>query len=318
MNRLSISVCMVVAILSAGCSASVTSASSPMPATMLLTPTSTALPLSATPFPTQTRTPLPPTLTPLPVLREPGDIKTKLLELLQNNGGCQLPCLLGNTPGIVSLQETKNFLEQFGLMEIQDMIVRRATLGNLSGISFYFPYSQDAYFDAHISVYKRGNQVEALAMNTASRPAWDSHYADLLQYYLLSQILTDYGEPAQVLIWTFRNDRSRPDVTTWPFYLVLLYPDRGGYLEYEMERVPSGDKFIGCPSKSFVSVAVWSPGDNEAFYTAVQGMNNGGDLSPYKPIEEVTSLTVEEFHQVFSNPANKDCITTPIEVWPNP
>jgi len=313
-------ICVVMVLFSAGCSASVTPTSIAVPATMSLTPFPTTLRPSATLSSTPTRTPAPPTLTPLPILGQPEEIKTKLFELLLNNGGCRLPCLLGHTPGIVSLQEMKNFFDQFGLLKTQDMLVRKGTSndGSLSGVSFYFPYLQDIYLNMHISAYKNGNQVEALAMDAFPQSNWDFYYAEIVNYYLVPQILMNYGEPSQVLVWTIRDDRQRPDVTTAPFFLALLYPDQGFYLQYEMSRETKGANFLGCPSKAFVSVGVWPPKDEMIFNKMMQVMTNGNGLSPYKSIEEAASLTINEFVETYSKASNSSCLVTPIETWPNP
>jgi hypothetical protein len=65
------------------------------------TATATLLPtFTPTPTPTATYTPRPtvtPSLTPLPTL-DPDAAATLVLELLDNNGGCSLPCWWGATP----------------------------------------------------------------------------------------------------------------------------------------------------------------------------------------------------------------------------
>jgi len=317
MKWLSISMCVVMTLLAAGCSASVTPTSASVPATMSSIPTLTALPPSATPSPTQTRTPPPPTLTPLPILREPEEIKTKLFELLQNNGGCQLPCLFGYTPGIVSPQEMKNFFNQFANIDSPDMIIDKIKADDGNSLSFYIRYA-DNYLNLGISTYENKNQIQALAMDAFPEPKWNSHYAEIMNYYLLPQILTNYGEPSEVIILTYRNDRQRPDVTSFPFFLVILYPEQGFYAKYEMERVTSSANFLGCPSKSFVSVVTWPAGNGEIFQTTVQPTINGEYLSDYKSLADATSMTIEEFYQMFSNPNNRECIRTPIETWPEP
>ena len=147
---------------------------------------------------------------------------------------------------------------------------------------------------------------------------WNPSYAEAMKYYMPPQILTNYGMPPQVLVATYSNDQQRPDVTVWPFFLSIIYPEQGIYIKYEMFRQTSADKFIGCPAKSFVSVAVWSPGDDEAFSRVVQAMNNGGDLSSYKTIDSSTDMTVDEFYEIFRNSDNTMCLETPIETWPNP
>jgi hypothetical protein len=122
----------------------------------------------------------------------------------------------------------------------------------------------------------------------------------------------------KILIETFRNDRQRPDITSWPFFLIILYPEQGFYLEYAMERISTGAEFLGCPSKSFFSIVTWSPSNSKAYSKIIEYPNGGGNLTSYKEISEATSLSADEFYQMFKSPKNTRCIRTPIDTWPNP
>lgn len=286
-----------------------------LPSTSLLSATPTLLLPSATSSPTETLTPLPSTLTPFPKLTS-SEAKTVLFELLLNNGGCRLPCLLGYTP-ITSHQEMRNFFSQFRITNTPDISISKAGFGEGSSVIFFIHYL-NTYLNIGISTYETKNQVEALGMGAFSQPKWDPYYAEVMQYYMLPQVLTNYGKPSEVILLTYRNDRQRPDVTSFPFFLVLLYPEQGFYMKYEMERVSTGAEFLGCPSKSFVDIVVWPPNDNEVYERIVKPTINGEYLSGYKSLGDATSMTIEEFFQVFSNPNNQECLKTPIETWPNP
>ncbi|MBI5352935.1 MAG: hypothetical protein HZB50_09885 [Chloroflexi bacterium] len=280
----------------------------------------TSIPTFAPPSITPVFTPVPAqpasAQTPFPTLTS-NEAKTKLFNLLVNNGGCNLPCLIGYSPRISTRQDLQGFFNQFRVADTPDLSVTRSVATDGSSIGFFIRYTNN-YLNMGISTYENKNQIEALGMGTFSQPNWDTYYAETMKYYMLPQILTNYGEPSQVLILTYRNDRQRPDVTTFPFFLVLLYPERGFYVKYEMDRISTGAKFLGCPSKSFVDIVVWSPGDEEVFEKTVKPTINGEYFGDYKSLDKATIMTVEEFYKVFSDPESMECIETSIETWPNP
>jgi hypothetical protein len=79
-------------------------------------PTATSLPVSTTALPVtsgETFTPLATeALAPLPTL-SPVEAKAFVLELTQNNGGCELPCFWGFTPGQTKWQTAEPLLTSF-------------------------------------------------------------------------------------------------------------------------------------------------------------------------------------------------------------
>ena len=319
MKNFSIYLCAIFMFLLMGCSSIVrqpileTSTSTPVELKFTSTQT------FAAPTITSTLTPIPVlpsfTQTPFPTLTS-GETKTKLFNLLVNNGGCNLPCLLGYSPRLSTRQDMQSFFNQFRVADTSDLSVTRSVATDGSSIGFYIRFINN-YLNIGISTYENEEEIEALGMGSFSQPQWDSAYAEVMKYYMLPQILTNYGKPSQVLVLTFRNDQQRPDVTSFPFYILLIYQDQGFYVGYKMNRVNTGINFKGCPSESFVSITTWSPG-NTAAYEKMAETVQGNYLIDYKSISDVTTMTLEEFYQVFSNPDVKDCIVTPIEKWPNP
>lgn len=278
--------------------------------------TPTSIPPSTTPTLIPASTQLPPTQTSFPTLTA-DEAKTKLFNLLLENGGCILPCFLGYSPGISSREDVQNFFREFRVKDTPDLSISRTVATDRSIIGFYIRLTNN-YLNIGMSTFENKGRVEVFGMGSFSQPEWELSYAEVMKYYLLPQILINYGKPSEIIILTYRNDRQRPDVTSFPFFLVLLYPNQGFYVKYEMERVTSGTNFLGCPSKSFVDVVVWTPNDDEIFESIVKPTINGEYFSDYKSLSDATSLTIEDFYQGFSNPESQNCLETSIETWPNP
>lgn len=280
--------------------------------------------LATLPLPSETATvtqipsPISPTLTPFSKLTSEESVR-ELFELLENNGDCQLPCLLGYTPGVSTREEMKNFFSQFVSVDSSEIVIDkvRDDDGKWNAVGFYFRHL-DVYFDIGLTSYEDATLSTAFALDSASRHKWHPSYRDTMNYFMLPNILANYGAPSQVSILTYRNDPQRPDITAWPFFLFVLYQDQGFYILYEMNRVSTGVEFRGCPAESFVSIATWSPGDNETFNMLTDATVLGNYLSDYKSISDSTSMDLDDFYQEFSNPDNTTCVDTPIDVWLNP
>jgi hypothetical protein len=68
-------------------------------------------------------------------------------------------------------------------------------------------------------------------------------------------------------------------------------------------------------------LGVWSPERALPLRTVVQkagSVINELNLDYFKPVEEATSLTLNEFYDTFKNPENTACLETPQELWPGP
>ncbi len=311
---------LLVWVLFSGCASAIerpaTRTSTPIEETIAFTPTPTFLPPSATLTLLKPPTQFLPTQTPFPTLSS-EEAKTILFELLQDNGGCRLPCLLGYSPMTSTRQDIQNFFNQFRVKDTSDISISRTGAIDGTSIGFYIRFDKN-YLNLGVSTYEDSGQVEAFGMGSFLQPKFDISYVETMKYYMLPQILANYGEPSQVLVLTFRNDRQRPDVTSFPFYLLLIYQDQGFYIQYEMDRVNTGINFKGCPSESFVSLVTWAPEDHAAYEKMMEATILGNYLSGYKSISEATDMTKEEFYQVFLSNNVMNCIVTPIETWPNP
>lgn len=111
---------------------------------------------------------------------------------------------------------------------------------------------------------------------------------------MLPRILSDYGVPEAVLLYTMGAPLTRGE--TGGFEIVILYPSKGIFIHYETQMIISGKTVQGCPQSPLVWMELFPPGETDDFFvelekTKWQYLKNG-----FKPLKEVTSISVEEFY----------------------
>jgi hypothetical protein len=170
------------------------------------------------------------------------------------------------------------------------------------------------------ALYERGKDPDWLSPDVS--PLYgDASFNKAFEYYSLPQILSNYGMPSQVLLAPFPDDPIRTDVKWQPFSLVLLYPEKGIFVEYVSPRGTISNDFVGCPSKAHISLAVWSPESDMSLEYVIQKAGseiNELNMDYFKPVEEATSMTLNEFYQKFKDPNNTACLETPMDFWQTP
>lgn len=313
-------------MLVSSCAQSTESLVTPPPATPIL-PTSSVTPMpSLTPLPTNTPTPTlspTPTFTPtmIPVLAI-EEARTRLLDLLANNGGCQLPCLWGITPGESSFHDAQAIL---------------VPLSNLS-------YSVDLnppgpggiaprYTDGDLEIYTRvgflANPDSAIInrigfIAEAHRLIKEGGYKDVFDSkvfggkviaYTLPYILSAQGVPPLVMIATLGGPLTRGE--TGGFDILLLYPDQGILVNYTTQMHLSGANVRGCPLNVHVEAELYPSDQGDSFFDLLKQTDWRVKLNYYKPIDEVTTMSVEEFYEIF-RVSTATCVETPAKLWPIP
>lgn len=137
-----------------------------------------------------------------------------------------------------------------------------------------------------------------------------------LEYFFLPSILAAYGKPSVVLIAPF------PDELPYigDFSMVLYYPDKGFFIQYVFPKDESNGNFIGCPSESaYIDIITWSPQEEYKISEIAKDMSGRGinelNYDYFKPVGEVTTMSLDDFYETFKDPANTTCLETPIKYW---
>jgi hypothetical protein len=247
----------------------------------------------------------------------PKEAEAQVVELIQHNGGCRLPCWWGLAPGKTSLQTTKSFLDVFGSLSIANR------LGEKGGYFILRIPKNNLFLDMEINYPKRNNDmVEMLSIrmilmhqikNGYEVVYGDPLYKQFFQPYLLSQILSTYGQPSDVWIYV---DRLGKELHIW-----LSYAVSGFLVDYVAPSESEGGQFLGCPSKAYTELWLWPP---EREYSPAEAISVqlGDDglgqewFASILPIKDATTLTVDAFYNIYKDSQNISCLETPVELWP--
>lgn len=298
-----------------GCS--VPAASTLSPTSTLTSPTSTPMVLrSPTPspeLPTDMPTPslVPPTRTPNPT---PAPTMTAdeeyafVSKMLRNNGGCQLPCWWGFTPGETSWEMTKTFFVSRGqkIWGGDDNIQNYTIVCNTPG-----------YYEGYQSYIGKDGLLNMIGVSAVPPVGEDGYYMHNPQFaqdwnaYMVPQILEVYGAPSQIFIGTGGAPWS-------PFDLLLFYPEKGFLVQYsgvaeEREKKP----WLVCPHRAELALYLWSPERSmnlEDIPGVVSAHTDDKTWGPY-PLEEATGMSIEQFYQTFTQPGNQTCLEAPADLW---
>lgn len=184
---------------------------------------------------TITPTAIAPTWTPIPTLSS-KDAQRMVLELLENNAGCELPCWWGIVPGKTSWQIAQHYLVSFASRLGQGIPSISTDEGGVehSHLNYAVYFTVTSYPEEVASGYRVTNGIiDQIVVN--------NHGTEL--GYQLYRLLLLYGKPDEVLIDVLPNT---PAGKPW-FTLYIFYTDRGVIAKYNNAAQLNGEKILICP-----------------------------------------------------------------------
>lgn len=259
--------------------------------------------------------------------------KELLKRFLLDNGDCRLPCLWGITPGITDIDTLDTILNLFNDVSIPSVFNVQRRLQEESGRVTFIMWKENTRVPITLSYYNKQDTNEQVTLafeagleegegdNLSINAVYgDPFFEQILGHYRLSNILSEYGVPSEVLIAPFPDDTQYPPETAIPFSFVLFYKTQGMLLEYISPMQKNGQYFVGCPTRSgYLSVVVWDPQQNvsiEEITTKTSGIGvNSLNVNYFQPLENVTTLTLEDFYQIFKDSSSTTCIETSVDIW---
>lgn len=274
---------------------------------------------SFTPLPTNSPAPTPPpsAIPTLPVERA----QAELLKLLFDNNGCRLPCLWGIVPGESSFEEAEAILRP--LASVSEFTAFKSGFGSIT--PHFIEGSMEFYTTVDFIANQDNNIVNHIAFNVeAHKPLAQGGYQDVfdsklfgekVSAYTLSNILTEQGAPSSVMLATFGGPLTRGG--TGGFDILLEYPDQGILVNYTTQMHLIGANVRGCPGNAHVEMELYAPGQADSFFERLKATDWTVKLDHYKPLEEVTIMSVQDFYTIFRE-STSECIETPAKLWPVP
>jgi hypothetical protein len=189
------------------------------------------------------------------------------------------------------------------------------------GVGVSFKENDIEYISLSTGVYEHiGELGNGSAKILSSNPYFD----ELLGHFSISHIFLEYGKPTE--IWVYPFPEYLPDhpysTSSYPFDFVLLYPDRGFAVEY-IARVKESDGFlVGCPDTAYMEIASWNPtwefgfAEISDFFEGSTDSINVSNSIYFRQIQDVTSMSVDDFYESYKNQSASECVKTPKDLWP--
>lgn len=271
---------------------------------------------TATRTPSSTSTPSPtPTLTwtPLPTLSAQQS-QVKINELLETNGGCELPCWWGITPNETKWTETLYSIKPF-IFDVQESTDVRIENGKellYTNGQFYF----DIPGEAESGQVTLGAIDDIVIGMTVYPPVAERRYK-------MHQLLALLGPPKQILI---NAQSSSPISELPPTVLTLDYSDVGIWASYGYIPIQVGENLVICPKSRLGTVSIYDnvggrlrlfdPARNSNLSISIEEYANMvGGFTAMK-LEDVTNMNIESFYNTFVDPEPQVCLETPANLWP--
>lgn len=256
----------------------------PTPVTILTTVVSVPPTPTVAPAPTDA----PPFLPTLP----PDEALTRVLELYKTNGGCRLPCWWGIVPG-----ETMWVDARYLLAPLAGEIIETPGDNNPNVMSAYVYIPQAETMDTgrhdrHLYTVEHGvvQMIEAFTEPVSSLAP--------------GAILREYGPPDEVFLRTSSLGRG--------FSAALFYQRNGFVVDWDTGDAVVEDGLVkACLLSTSPFVKVWSAKRLLSYMDA-----DASNAEYAKPLDEVTVLNIQTFHETFSDPDTPLCLETPTEHWP--
>jgi hypothetical protein len=253
------------------------------------------------------------TWTPLPTLSAEG-AQARIKELLETNGGCELPCWWGIVPNKTTWEETLHRLSPF-MSDVKQGSTERVILNgkphSFTNINIYYKSQEDQETEIWFTV------LDSVVLDITVFPL-STQYK-----YQLHQILSLLGIPEQIFI---SAQQSAPYPILPPTVLILDYSDDGVWASYGYIPSLVGENLVICPEPVASKVSIY---DNVGGRLELFDPEMENDLAlsfeeyadmvggfTAKKLEDVTNMSIETFYNTFVDPQPKTCLETPANLWP--
>lgn len=273
--------------------------------TEALHPTATPVSVATIPLPTLTLTQISPALT-------KDEALGLVVNLQETNGGCELPCWWGITPGETTGQSAKQILSPLrDLMEF--------SIGYLGGAEARYELQLQEYNNIRAELIMKDEKQpigEIWVFSFIPDEDQSTHYDKSWQRYFLDELLTRLGMPSDVWLGfgPHIGDHDERPSASIPYYyeLYVIYRDLGVIVRYAGPAM-RGDPDRACPSL----------GQLKDMLIFIRQRSRGPLVGPpwdpftnARTISDVTKLDVEMFYKTFKNSGGKICLESPAKLWP--
>jgi hypothetical protein len=228
---------------------------------------------------------------------------------------CDFPCWGGVIPGETSWNASLHMLHPVisnlanrknGIEGVYVNEKGNCRYGDCAILSFNFLLNNQKY---EITLFSKNDIVYAINIDGNAAP-----------YFTIRDMLKKYGKPSQVYTMVnpyYHYTRYSPEI-----YIILHYPERNLVIKYySIMLAVNGQNLETCLNTPYYfSLGVVDIPQGE--WPGIEIANAGDPTSHefqgidgFKPIADVTKMTVDDFYQKGIDEKSSLCIVTPEEFW---
>ncbi len=234
------------------------------------------------------------TSTPAPTLTA-NERQALVQKMLQDNGGCELPCWWGITPGKTDWNTLRDRFIAFG-----------GTVFDIIGANHLRSYSI-----SHTFVNRSGIVESIQVMGETAGGVPSDRFAQDWQRYSLDRLLMRYGVPSEVQLSLL----PATEPGSFPGYrLTIAYDNLGFFVYYAGSATMVATKTLACPiwrQVNFIELQMQAPQPGISVVQSISPENK-----PFvHALEDATGMGLDEFYQTFKNANSRACLNLPTG-WP--
>lgn len=276
--------------------ASATPSSAMATVTAIVTATPTAIATSSLVSPTHAPTT---TATPAPTLTAEQAAEF-VIAMIMTNGGCELPCWWGITPGKTNHQAIKDFFSSQGIRLFSD--------AQGSDLVLDMPHTERLFeYRVHVSFDTRNETVRYIKVNSEIyRGETSERFIRDWKRYAWDQVLTRYGPPSWVgIAFQPPMEPNAPII----YGLSLIYEPLGFEISYTgpAQYDTKASVMRTCPdfnAVTAINLRLASPEDSVV--ELLLSESRAPSLGP--SLEETTEMSVQTFYETFKNANSRACL----------
>jgi len=225
---------------------------------------------------------------------------------LVGSEACALPCWAGITPERTNWEEARRILNTSMILYDPYLNIQCS----------FGPCNAQEFRDR--SVLSQGGRIHGFIYSGANNliSMIKIQVAESELSVPIEQFLSKYNEPAKIYLTITKNFMPPTNIFA---DLTLTFPKYSFILHYTWKARQVGSNFIACQSETD-SFAIYILSSTESwsddFVRKLVNSPSDADIIPFKPLEEVTDLTVNGFYEYFKDASEDKCLETPSANWP--
>ena len=233
--------------------------------------------------------------------------EARIVELLTTNGGCELPCWWGVTPGQTSVQDAQYLFQSYGKAI---SVCPRSSGETQYKVGLFGRYDAGLLDSTVRHIFSEQDGAVAWIRVVGEPSVWTSsrHLVQDWHRYSLAEVLSRLGPPSQVVLDFKREGCGEA------YQLGIVYDELGTLIQFggKVQRTP--DTVVICPRLNEVTrfgLFLTTPGSGLALEEQLSGSSYG---CARVRIEDGVGMSVDEFHHIYLDPEAETCLEIPEEL----